>query len=194
MNTIEWQSNFGATEDAAITQDKGILLDFYNPDSLTCRQMEKDTYAQEKIIHFISEHLLPFRVNMKEEAYFKDFNITWVPSIVFLDKYARENHRSVGYLGPDDFIAIALLALGKIYSNNKNFAAAQYHFDKVLKSYPHSQVAEEAMYYMGINRYRETAAPMELKAAADLLQKEYPNSIWTRKAAPYRYVTEDQTV
>ena len=64
MNTIEWQSNFGATEDAAITQDKGILLDFYNPDSLTCRQMEKDTYAQEKIIHFISEHLLPFRVNM----------------------------------------------------------------------------------------------------------------------------------
>ncbi len=190
MNTIQWRSHFSTTEDAAITEDKGILLDFYNPVSTVCRLMGKDTYGQDKIIHFISEHLQPFRVNIGEEDYFQQYNITWLPTIVFLDKLGRENHRSVGYLGPDEFIGIALLALGKIYSNNKNFAAAQYHFDKVLKGYPHSRVAEEAMFYSGINRFRKTNDPDELKATAEHLQKEYPGSSWTRKAAPYRFITE----
>jgi thioredoxin-related protein len=194
MNTIAWNTNYSMTVDAALTEDKGVLLDFYNPDSIVCRQMEKDTYSNEKVISIISEHLMPFRVNFDQVSYFQDYFITWTPSVIFLDKLGRENHRSVGYLGPQEFIATALLAMGKIYSNNSNFAGAQYHFDKVMKEYAQSQFAEEAMYFSGINSYRQTNNAGELKTAAELLHKEYPASIWAKKSEPYLHVMESQKI
>lgn len=193
MNTIEWGKNFPMTEDAAITEDKGILLDFYNPQSIVCRQMDRDTYADNDIIHFISEHLQPFRVDYGEEPYFQHYNIGWMPTLVFLDKYGRENHRCVGYLGPDEFIANGMLALAKIYSSNGNFAAAQYHFDNILKKHRQSCVIEETLFYVGINLYRQTKNPEELKKTAEFLKKDFPGGCWTKRAAPYRKITEQQT-
>jgi len=194
MKTLQWNRSFPMTEDAAIAEDKAILLDFYNPDSIVCRQMERDTYSQKKVIHFVNEHLEPFRFNYGEEPYFQHYNITWMPTQIFLDKYGRENHRSIGFLGPEEFIAHGLLALGKIYSSTGNFAAAQYHFDKLMKQFPQSHLVEEALFYIGINCYRKTDNPEEMKKIAKLLEKEYPGGSWTKKAAPYRFVTGLQTV
>lgn len=194
MNTIQWNRNFSITEDAAITENKAILLDFYNPDSVVCRQMERDTYSRPKVMDFITEHMEPFRVNYPEEPYFQDYHVDWMPTQVFLDKYGRENHRSVGYLGPEEFMANGLIALGKIYSSNGNYAAAQFHFDQLLKKFPRSNLVEETFYYLGINRYRQTKNPEELKKTAELLKKEYPEGGWTRKAVPYLVATKAQTI
>jgi thioredoxin-related protein len=194
MNVIEWNHNFATTEDAAITEHKAILLDFYHPESIICQEMDRDTYSHKDIIHFISEHMKPFRINYGEEPYFQDYNIAWMPTQVFLDKFGRENHRSVGYLGPDEFLANGLLALGKIYTSYDNFAGAQFHFDQILKKYPQSPLVEEALFYIGINRYRQTKNPEEMKKAARLLEKEFPAGSWTKKASPYRFVTELQTI
>ena len=194
MDTIDWNRSFPGAENAAFTEDKGILLDFFNPDSVVCQQMDRDTYSHKKVKAFIAEHLQPYRADNPDEPYFERYNIIWTPTLVFLDKLGRENHRSVGYLGPADFFATGMLALGKIYSSNGNFAAAQYHFDKVLKDYPHSLIAEETLFYIGVTRYRQTKNPVEFKKVARILQKDYPTGSWTRKAEPYLIVTESQTL
>jgi hypothetical protein len=150
--------------------------------------MEKDTYDQEEIINFIAEHLEAIRVNDAGTPLFQDYDINWTPTVIFLDFFGRENHRSVGYLGPDEFTVNALLALGKIYSSNANFTAAKLHLDQVMKQDPHPDLVAEAIFYSGINRYRQTGKSEWLKKAAERLQRDYPRSSWTAKATPYCFV------
>lgn len=185
MDAIQWKTNFAMTEDAAITEYKGILVNFHDPDSIACRKMEKETFSRPEIIHFIDEHVEPYRAKIGEEPYFFDYNITWTPAVIFLDKTGKEHHRSVGYLGPDEFMATILLALGKIYANNNNYSGGTAHFDRVLKRYPGSPLSAEAVYYRGVNRYKETGDAQKLRNAAEHLREHYPASSWTLKAAPY---------
>ena len=183
---IEWRDNFFAnTEDAAITQHKGIILDFYNVDSPVCRQMEKETYSNRKVIGYINDHLVPFREIAEHKASFEDYGITWTPAVIFTDKFGQEHHRSIGFLGPEEFIATANLALGKISISHSGFDGARHHFDKVIKEVPIPGIVEEAIFYRGICKYKQTGEAEELRKAAEFLAWKHPESIWARKAAPY---------
>lgn len=185
MSAIQWSTRFSATEDRAIAEDKAILVDVYNPDSIACRQQEKATYLHKEVVDFIARHFAPFRVDFREEKVVENYYLTWSPALIFLDRQGRDVHRSTGYLGPEDFFATARLALGKIESYNGNHDGAHAHLKRVLADYPQSEFAAEALYYMGVNRFRENGNPEELGRSAARLQKEFPVSIWARKGSPY---------
>jgi tetratricopeptide (TPR) repeat protein len=144
------------------------------------------TYPDTKVIGFISESMIPVQVLFDAQPVSSDFNVKWTPTLIALDPEGIEHHRTVGFLSPDELIPSLLLGIGKIHFDTDRFDEAIDALEKLLKEYPQSDAAPEAIYVLGVSRYKSTKDPKPLKAAYEKLQAEYPESEWTKRAYPYR--------
>jgi len=148
--------------------------------------MGKVTYPDPRVANFISENMIPIQVLYDVQPLATDFNVKWTPTIITLDANGKEHHRTVGFLPPEELIPALLLGIGKSYFENEQFDQAISSFDKLLKDYPKSDAAPEAVYVRGVSRYKSTHDAKPLKEAYERLQARYPQSEWTKRAYPYR--------
>jgi len=148
--------------------------------------MDAVTYPDARVVSFIDENMIPFRVLYDAEPLSKDFNIKWTPTIITLDSGGLEHHRSVGFLEPDALISTILLGIAKVFFDTNRFDDALINLEKILKDYPETNSAPEAIYMRGVSLYKNTDDPRELKEAYEKLRDKYPESEWAKKAYPYR--------
>jgi TolA-binding protein len=113
------------------------------------------------------------------------FAITWTPTLIVLDQAGREHQRTVGFLDPDELIAGLLLGIAKVHMGRGQFSKARTCFDRLLKRYPQSEFAAEAVFFNGVNLYKQTYDPGDLGSIFQRLQREYPASGWCNRASPY---------
>jgi tetratricopeptide (TPR) repeat protein len=118
----------------------------------------------------------------------KRFLVKWTPTIIILDTDGNEYHRFIGFLAPEDFIAQIILGKGKVEFNQDRFEQAIQCFQEVLVRYPKADAAPEAQYYVGVAKYKASHDPKQLKLGLEALQRDYPNSEWTKKAQPYSLI------
>jgi len=118
----------------------------------------------------------------------KRYGVKWTPTIIILDLNGNEHHRFVGYLPPEDFIAQIILGKGKTEFDLDHFEGAIQCFQEVLVRYPNADAAPEAQYYLGVAKYKASHDPKQLKLGLEGLQKDYPNSEWTKKAQVYALI------
>jgi TolA-binding protein len=118
----------------------------------------------------------------------KRYAVKWTPTIIILDPDGDEHHRFVGYLPPDDFIAQIMLGKGKVEFDQDRFEQSISCFSNILTSYPNADAAPEAAYYLGVAKYKASHDPKELKLGLQALQRDYPNSEWTKKAQVYALI------
>ena len=85
----------------------------YNPGWIGCQQMDAVTYPDKKVSDFIKKNLIALRIPADTKPYCADFNITWTPTLIVLDKDGKEHHRSVGFLSPEELIPALLLGMIK---------------------------------------------------------------------------------
>src|SRR6266581_898523 len=102
------------------------------------------TYPNAKVSEFISQKMVPLQVQADAKPLATDFKVTWTPTLVVLDYYGKEHHRSVGFLPPEELIPMLLLGMGKIDFDAEQFNAAIVHLDELLVDYPQSASAPEA--------------------------------------------------
>jgi hypothetical protein len=142
------------------------------------------TYPDEKVADFVMQRMVPVQVgaNMPLAA---EFKVKWTPTIVVLDYYGKEHHRTVGFFAPEEFIPNLLLGMGKVDFDTDLFGNAIHQFDILLEEYPKSGVAPEAIYLRGVSGYKSTHDAKPLKEAYEKLKAEYPQSEWTMRALPY---------
>ena len=150
--------------------------------------MDAVTYPNKGVIDVIDENVVPAREPFDAEPLATKFNVNWTPLLVVLDSDGKENHRSTGFLPPDEFIPMILLARGKVHLAQGEWDLAVTLLEKVVEEYGQSHAAPQALYYKGVTRYKSTHKPDPLKEAYKELQKAYPSSIWTKKALPYRLI------
>ena len=91
-------------------------------------------------------------------------------------------------LPPEDFIAQIILGKGKVEFDLDRFEQAIQCFQEVLVRYPKTDAAPEAQYYLGVAKYKASHDPKQLKLGLEGLQRDYPNSEWTKKAQPYSLI------
>ena len=114
-----------------------------------------------------------------------DFKVKWTPTVITLDEEGNEHHRTVGFLSPEEFIPSLTLGMGKAHFDREKFEGAMALFDRLLKDYPKSDAAPEAVYLRGVAQYKSSHNAKPLKEAYEKLQAEYPSSEWTKRAQPY---------
>ena len=107
---------------------------------------------------------------------------------MILDQDGEEHHRFVGYLPPEDFIAQIILGKGKTEFDLDHFEQAIQRFQEILVQWSKADAAPEAQYYLGVAKYKASHDPKELKLGLEVLQRDYPNSEWTKKAQVYSLI------
>ena len=144
------------------------------------------TFPDAKVIAFIKQNVIPVRLPHDHKPLAEQFQVKWTPALVTLDTEGKEHHRTVGFLSPEELIPSLLLGKAKIDFDHEDFAKALVSLEALLKDYPKSGAAPEAIFLRGVCGYKSTHTPKPLKEAYEKLAKDYPDSEWTKRAYPYR--------
>lgn len=145
------------------------------------------TYPDEKVIEFVKNHVVPLQV-LSDSDLAKEFNVKWTPTLVTLGQGGEECHRTLGFLGPEEFIPSVMLGIAKTLFEAGLFDKAISAFDKVVDGYAESNSTPEAIYLRGVSLYKHTSDPSHLRKAFEILSAEYPDDEWTKRAYPYRLI------
>jgi TolA-binding protein len=138
------------------------------------------TYPNERVVEFIKRHMVPIQVLFDSQPLAKNFNIQWTPTVITLDEEGKEHHRTIGFLSPEEFIPSLMLGVAICHFDRERFSEAIAMIEEILKDYPKSDVAPEAVYMRGVALYKSTHSAEPLKEAYKRLQSEYPSSEWAK--------------
>ncbi len=143
------------------------------------------TYPKAEVVEFVEQYLIPLQVSF-DAPLAKEFNLQWTPTLIVLDTDGKEHHRSIGFLPPEELIPMLMLGIAKSHFDRQQFDKAIFTLEKLLAQYPKSDSAPEAVYLLGVSRYKSTHDPKPLKQAYERLSSQYGASEWTKRASPYR--------
>ncbi len=142
------------------------------------------TYPDARVAEFVTSQMVPLQVPA-DSPLAGDFKVKWTPTIVVLDFYGKEHHRTVGFFPPEEFVPNLLLGMGKIDFDTDQFNDAILNLDQLLAKFPKCDAAPEAIYLRGVARYKSSHNAAPLKEAYERLKADYPTSEWTKRAEPY---------
>ncbi len=150
--------------------------------------MDAVTYPNEEVIEFVRGHVVPLRVAYNHPQLASRFNVKWTPTLITVDGDGVEHHRTVGFLGPEDFMASQLMGLAKTLMDLERFSDAIAGLNSLIDKFPKSDFIPEGIYSRGVALYKNTHDPVHLRKAFDKLSAEYPDNEWTKRAFPYRLI------
>jgi len=149
--------------------------------------MDAVTYPNPTVVQFISKNVISVKV-LYDQPLAHQFRVMWTPTFILLDLDGNEVYREEGFLPPEGLIPALVLGLGKVRLNAGQYEQAISQFKEVASKYPKSDQAPEAIYFLGVARFKSTHDMKPLKEAYEKLKAKYPDSSWTRKAYPYHEV------
>ena len=108
---MTWDQFSDAKVDGAKSQNKPVVMDFYADWCIPCLELEHKTFIDSDVIT-ATKDFVRLKVDLthfdspESESLRKKFNISGVPTIVFIDKSGEEvaSSRVVGYLSPKEFL------------------------------------------------------------------------------------------
>lgn len=116
-NEINWQQYSDQILTTAQEQNKPIMIDFYADWCIPCKELDKLTFTDPRVIE-ISKEFIMVKADLTQasdtdvEQLKKQYNIKGVPTLVFVDSENQEipNTRVFGYINADKFLGI----IGKV--------------------------------------------------------------------------------
>jgi hypothetical protein len=148
-------------------------------------------YPDARVADFVTEHFVPVRFHVKDQH--EDFQrvgekygAMWTPTVLIVDADGTERHRIEGFLPANDFLSQLLLGTARAAFEQKDNAAAERLYRRVVEQFPDTEAAPEAVYWAGVSKYRATNDPSALKATAATFGDRYQSSSWAKKASVWR--------
>lgn len=148
--------------------------------------MDAVAYPDSGVIEFVNSSLVPLRILADDPDLAPRFKVKWTPNLLILDTDGTEQYRTLGFYPPRELIASLLLGMGKAFFNRPNRPAACDCFRRIIKEFPDSSLAPEAIYLNGVSNYIESHDVSHLIGIYDRLAADYPDSPWAMRADPYR--------
>lgn len=146
------------------------------------------TYPTEAVAKFVDFNFVPVQIQVSNTALVQQFGVSWTPAIMVLDADGKEYYRSVGFLAPEEFIATFQVGKGRYYLDTDQFTEAEAMFEEALTQSPQANAIPEAIFFLGVARYKHTHDPKPLREAYETLTAKYPQSDWTKRAEPYKLI------
>ncbi len=90
----------------AAETDKMVVVDFFATWCGPCKDMDKQTWPHEDVVAWVEKHAILIKIDVdKEEAVAKEFNITAMPTVVFLKADKSEISRFMGGYPASEFVS-----------------------------------------------------------------------------------------
>lgn len=150
--------------------------------------MDAVAYPDSAVVKFVRENLVPLRIPSDDPELGRRFKVKWTPSLLILEPDGSEQYRTLGFYPPQELIPSLLLGMGKAFFNRPDRKAASGCFEGIIREFPNSSMAPEAIYLNGVSKYIETHEVSNLIAIYDRLAADYPTSPWLMRADPYRFL------
>ncbi len=100
----------------------------------------------------------------------------WTPDVRILNHDGYEMYSWGGFLPPPEFIARTLCGFAMAFLRLKRFDSAEELYVDVLRRFSTTYAAPEALYYLGVTRYRRDPNSDELLTQWANLRSRYPGS------------------
>lgn len=185
-HSILWQETIDHTKVSPSNTSTPLLIDFFNPEWIGCQQMDTVTYPDEKVIEIVNKHSSPFRIPHTANLEILDRDVEWTPALFMMTPQGILLQESIGFMPPEELVPWILLGKGKMQFQQKEMDHTANLTNSVLSDYPNSHWAPEALYWKSVALFRSTQNASALQQGYDRLKKQYPDSIWAKKAMPYR--------
>ena len=117
---------------------------------------------------------------------FHRFDVVWTPTVLVMDADGKERWRLEGYLSKDEFKVNLEMGLARVAFTKKDFADAERRYAAIVRNYPESKFAPEAVYNEGVSRYSTTHDHHTLTDVAKTFTDKYQDSIWAEQSIPWR--------
>jgi thiol-disulfide isomerase/thioredoxin len=108
---IEWAKSYDAALKAGKESGKLVMVDVYADWCGPCKLLEKQTYADPKVVAFAKEKLVSVKVDADSDAgkeIAKKFEVDSLPTILFLDGDGKAREKIVGFVQARPFYTKAL--------------------------------------------------------------------------------------
>ena len=103
--------------------------------------------------------MIPLIVPFNAEPLASRINIKWTPTLVTAYWNVIEHHLTVGFLPPEELIPSILLGMAKTFFELDQFPASIQALEKVTAAYPKSGATPEALFLLGVSRFKNTNDP-----------------------------------
>lgn len=148
--------------------------------------MDAVTYPSKDVSDYIADSFVPWRVDYRKETrVLGRFHVNWTPTVLFLDARERERYRLIGYVPPGILLAHMMLAQGKAAFETSRYKDAVEHYDRMVREFPGSEEAPQALYFKGVASFKQTGDDADLEEAASELKSLHPRSEWTLRTKPW---------
>ncbi|MGB1205123.1 MAG: thioredoxin family protein [Chitinophagales bacterium] len=98
------KGSWKSLENKAKIEKKPIILDFYADWCRPCKQMDRESLANEEVAAYIKENYIAYKVDTeKEKEIAENFKVENLPAFVFLDHNGQEIGRVSSYLTKEAF-------------------------------------------------------------------------------------------
>lgn len=95
-SAITWETSLERAISAGRKSGRLVMVDFEAEWCGWCKKLDRETYAEESVIRFVSEYLVAVKVDTDEEPGAKErFGVEGLPTILFLE-VSREPRRASG--------------------------------------------------------------------------------------------------
>lgn len=141
------------------------------------------TYPDAEVISHIEGRFIPVKLQIDRETELaRRHNVHWTPGLLCLTPDGTVQHRFVGYLPPEEFLALLHLMEGLTYFHRGGFEKARDFFDRVAARWPRSQSAPEALYWLAVSHYK-LGDKDKLVENWTKLRDQHPQSVWHLKSS-----------
>ena len=100
-----------------------------------------------------------------------------------MDPEGRERYRFVGWMPAAEFEAQLMMGLAKTAFSHKQWPEAGRWFGQIVEQFSEAEVAPEALYWIGVCRYKAANDHHALAETARQLTQQYPQSNWARRGS-----------
>jgi hypothetical protein len=182
---IAWRGNLSDARQEAKKHCKPIFIDWADlPSCIGCVSLENNTYPERNVVDFISENFVPVQLNQKQNLeYFKQNKIIWTPTITVYDAQGEEQMRWIGYLPPEEFLPKAKFARAWLAMLSQDWNEASGIFNEIVSFDKRSSSAPDALYWLGVAKWKAKRNFDDLSQAWTDLMEQYPGSEAALKAS-----------
>ena len=109
--SIGWQHYKPEIVSASLSGSKGMIIDFYADWCIPCKELDANTFSDERVIALAS-NFVTIKADMTKslspdvEALRNKYNIVGVPTVLIINEKGKEVQRLTGFVNADEFIKL----------------------------------------------------------------------------------------